>query len=54
MLLFAVMIFGSQFATYAQKENKEEMIKPLLGIWQYVEEVVKADGSKIYIGKDIY
>lgn len=54
MLLLAVMIFGSMCTVNAQKENKEEMIKPLIGIWQYVEEVVKADGQTIYIGKEIY
>lgn len=54
MLLLAVMIFGSQCIVNAQNENKEVMIKPLIGIWQYVEEVTKADGQKIYIGKEIY
>ncbi len=54
MLLLAVMVFGSLVSVNAQEGKKGGDIKPLLGIWQYVEEVVKADGSTIYIGKEIY
>ncbi len=54
MLLLAVMVFGSLVTVNAQEDKKGGDIKPLLGIWQYVEEVVKADGSTIYIGKEIY
>lgn len=53
-LLLAVMLLGSLSTVKAQEERKEEMLKPLIGTWQYVEEVVKADGTVIYIGKEIY
>jgi hypothetical protein len=54
MLLLAVMVFGSLVTVNAQENKKEGYIKPLLGTWQYVEEVAKADGSTIYIGYEIY
>ena len=54
MLLLAVCIFGSLVTVNAQNDKKGGDIKPLLGTWQYVEEVTKSDGSTIYIGKKIY
>lgn len=54
MLLLAVMVFGSLVTANAQETKKDGDIKPLLGIWQYVEEVVNTDGNTIYIGKEIY
>ena len=54
MLLLAVMVFGSMVTVNAQEDKKGGDIKPLLGTWQYVEEVINADGSAIYIGHKIY
>lgn len=53
MLLLVVMALGSLVSINAQNERKGGDIKPLLGTWQFVEEVVKPNGT-IYIGKNIY
>ena len=53
MLLFALVLLGITDAS-AQQENEDLKIKPLLGLWQYVEEVTMPDGQTAYIGKQIY
>lgn len=53
MLLFALVLLGITDAS-AQQENEELKIKPLLGLWQYAEEVTMPDGQTAYIGKQIY
>ena len=54
LLLLAVMLSCNISSVKAQEEKKEGMLNPLIGTWQYVEEVVKADGGVIHIGKEIY
>ena len=52
LLILAVTLFCGTVATHAQvKENKKN---PLVGLWQYVDEVSLANGKKSYIGKQIY
>ena len=53
MFLFAIMILG--ITTMSAQQNSDDLkIKPLLGVWQYVEEVAMPDGGTTYIGKQIY
>lgn len=53
MFLLAAVLFGFATAS-AQQSNEDLKIKPLLGVWQYVEEVAMPDGQTAYIGKQIY
>ena len=53
MFLFAIMLLGITTLS-AQQNNEDLKIKPLLGVWQYVEEAAMPDGQTAYIGKQIY
>lgn len=53
MFLFAILLLGITNAG-AQQNNEDLKIKPLLGVWQYVEEVATPDGGVSFIGKQIY
>ncbi len=53
LFLFVIVLFGSIGAS-AQQNNEDLKIKPLLGVWQYVEEKVMHDGQTTLIGKNIY
>ena len=53
MLILSIVLFGLNAAS-AQQNNEDLKIKPLLGVWQYVEEVATPEGEPAYIGKQIY
>ncbi len=53
MFIFAIMLLGITTLS-AQQNNEDLKIKPLLGVWQYVEEVATPEGEPAYIGKQIY
>lgn len=53
MFIFAIMLLGITTSS-AQQNNEDLKIKPLLGVWQYVEEVATPEGEPAYIGKQIY
>lgn len=53
MLILSIVLFGLNTAS-AQQNNEDLKIKPLLGVWQYVEEIATPDGQPTYIGKQIY
>ena len=53
MFLFAILLLGITNAS-AQQNNEDLKIKPLIGVWQYVEEVATTDGGTSFIGKQIY
>ena len=52
ILLLAVMLTG--FTSMAVAQQGKVGGNPLEGVWQYVEEVTRADGKTIFIGKQIY
>ena len=52
LLILAVAFFCGTLTTHAQTKEKNK--NPLIGLWQFAEEVTRADGQKIYIGKQIY
>ena len=54
MFLFTVILFLGVKTGYAQEAQTESKIGPLVGMWQYVEEVTTTDGEKAYIGKQIF
>ena len=54
MFLFAVVLFLGVKTGYSQEKLCDPRIAPLVGMWQYVEEVTTADGEKAYIGKQIF
>lgn len=47
--LAAILLFGTATARAQAKNNN-----PLVGLWQYMDEVTRPDGQKAYIGKQIY
>ena len=53
MFFLAIMLLGITSSS-AQQDSENLMIKPLLGVWQYVEEVATPNGEPAYIGKQIY
>ena len=53
MFIFAFILLGITTAS-AQQGNEDLKIKPLLGVWQYAEEVTMEDGETTYIGHQIY
>ena len=53
MLLLAIMLLGITNVS-AQQNDEDLKIKPLLGLWQYAEEVATPDGGTTFIGKQIY
>ena len=54
MFLFTVILFLGVKTGYAQEAKAGSPIEPLVGMWQYVEEVITNDGEKAYIGKQIF
>ena len=52
ILLLAVMLTG--FTSMAVAQQGKVGDNSLEGVWQYVEEVTRADGKTIFIGKQIY
>ena len=54
MFLFTVILFLGVATGYAQEKNTGPDAGPLVGMWQYVEEVTTAEGGKAYIGKQIF
>ena len=50
LLIFCVALFCGITTTHSQTNKKN----PLMGLWQYADEVTLADGQKSYIGKQIY
>ena len=53
MFFLAIMLWGITSSS-AQQDSENLKIKPLLGVWQYVEEVATPNGEPAYIGKQIY
>jgi hypothetical protein len=54
MFLFAVILFLGVGTGHAQVKKTGSDAGPLVGMWQYVEEVTTAEGGKAYIGKQIF
>ena len=54
MFLFKVILFLGVATGYAQEKKTGPDAGPLVGMWQYVEEVTTAEGGKAYIGKQIF
>ena len=54
MFLFTVILFLGVAIGYAQEKKTGPDANPLVGMWQYVEEVTTKDGGKTYIGKQIF
>ena len=54
MFLFTVILFLGVATGYAQEKKTGPDAGPLVGMWQYVEEVTTTDGGKAYIGKQIF
>ena len=54
MFLFTVILFLGVSTGYAQVKKTGPDAGPLVGMWQYVEEVTTAEGGKAYIGKQIF
>lgn len=54
MFLFALISFLGVRTGYSQEQQTDPEITPLVGTWQYVEEVITPEGEKAYIGKHIY
>ena len=50
LLVLVVTLFCGTITTQAKENNKN----PLMGLWQYADEVTLANGQKSYIGKQIY
>lgn len=54
MFLFAFILLSGVVTGHAQVKKTGPDAGPLVGMWQYVEEVVTSDGGKAYIGKQIF
>ena len=54
MFLIAVILFLGVNTSYAQERKTGPDAGPLVGMWQYVEEVTTAEGGKAYVGKQIF
>ena len=54
MFLFAFILFSGVVTGHAQVKKTGPDAGPLVGMWQYVEEVTTAEGGKAYIGKQIF
>ena len=54
MFLFAFILFSGVGTGHAQVKKTGPDAGPLVGMWQYVEEVTTAEGGKAYIGKQIF
>ena len=54
MFLLTVILLSGVGTSYAQDVKTGPDVGPLVGMWQYVEEVRTTDGEKAYIGKQIF
>ena len=54
MFLFAFILLTGVGTGHAQVKKTGPDAGPLVGMWQYVEEVTTTDGGKAYIGKQIF
>ena len=54
MFLLTAILFLGVITGKAQETKTGPDVGPLVGMWQYVEEVTTADGGKAYIGKQIF
>ena len=54
MFLLAFILLSGVVTGHAQVKKTGPDAGPLVGMWQYVEEVVTSDGGKAYIGKQIF
>ena len=54
MFLFTAILFFGVKTGYTQETKTGSEAGPLVGMWQYGEEVLTADGGKAYIGKQIF
>lgn len=54
MFLLTVILLSGVGTGYAQDVKTGPDVGPLVGMWQYVEEVRTTDGEKAYIGKQIF
>ena len=54
MFLFAFILSLGVGTGHAQVKKTGPDAEPLVGMWQYVEEVTTAEGGKAYIGKQIF
>ena len=54
MFLFAFILSLGVGTGHAQVKKTGPDAGPLVGMWQYVEEVTTAEGGKAYIGKQIF
>lgn len=52
ILILAVMLTGFTPTIFAQENNAKK--NPIEGVWQLVEEVTRADGETMVMGKQIY
>ena len=52
ILILAVMLTGFTPTIFAQESNAKK--NPIEGVWQLVEEVTRADGGTMVMGKQIY
>ena len=50
MFLLATVLLGATCEIKAQELQIDKRIEPLVGMWQYVEEVNTENGGKAYIG----
>ena len=54
MFLLTAILFLGVITGKAQETKTGPDVGPLVGMWQYVEEVTTTDGGKAYIGKQIF
>ena len=54
MFLLTAILFLGVITGKAQETKTGPDVGPLVGMWQYVEEVTTAEGGKAYIGKQIF
>ncbi|MBR5593421.1 MAG: DUF4488 domain-containing protein [Bacteroidaceae bacterium] len=54
MFLLTVILLLGVRTGYTQEAKTGPKAGPLVGMWQYVEEVTTAEGDKAYIGKQIF
>ena len=54
MFLFTLILLLGVKTGNAQEKKTGPDANPLVGLWQYVEEVTTKDGGKAYIGKQIF
>ena len=54
MFLFTLILLLGVKTGNAQEKKTGPDANPLVGMWQYVEEVTTKDGGKAYIGKQIF